>query len=330
MKVLIMGASGFIGSHLASHLISRGHEVWGTWFSERERTALEGMGGRVRLVRCDVRKRNEVERVLRRCRPERVYHLAAQSFPTVSWRRPALTITTNVIGTINLFEAIKGLGRGGRELNARVLIAGSSAVYGLVNEDEVPVREDHPLRPLHPYGVSKAAQEMLGYQYFKNFGIWSATARIFNTTGPGKVSDVCADFASQIARIEAGLQRGPMRVGNLSARRDITDVRDQVRGLEAVIERGEPGEAYNLSTGRAVRIRDILEHLISLSTVKIEYRVDPALLRPTDEPVIMGDSSKVRRATGWRPRIPLRKTLQDTLDFWRRRVASRAPGPQSA
>lgn len=322
MRVLITGMSGFIGSHLAAHLAGRGDEVWGTCFVERERAALAHLGRAVRVLRCDVRRRGEVERLLRRSRPERIYHLAAQSFPALSWRRPMLTIETNVGGTVNLFEGIRSLGVG-----ARVLVAGSSAVYGLVREDEVPVAEDHPLRPLHPYGVSKAAQEMLAHQYFKSFGVWAATARIFNTTGPGKIGDVCADFASQVAAIEAGERRGPMRVGNLSARRDITDVRDQVRGLVAVMERGEPGEAYNLSSGRAVSVLELLEALLSLSPAKISYEVDPELLRPSDEPVILGDNSKVRRATGWRPQIPLRRTLEDVLGFWRAGLSSRGPAP---
>jgi nucleoside-diphosphate-sugar epimerase len=196
-------------------------------------------------------------------------------------------------------------------------VAGSSAIYGYVSEDEVPVKESHPLLPLHPYGVSKVAQELLAYQYFKNFGIWSATARIFNTTGPGKVHDVCADFASQVARIEARRQPNPMLVGNLSPRRDITDVRDQVRGLEATLEKGRPGEAYNLSSAHSVAIQYVLEKLLSLARGKVRARVDQARLRPTDEPIIMGDNAKVVKATGWKPTIPISKTLEDSLDFWR-------------
>jgi GDP-4-dehydro-6-deoxy-D-mannose reductase len=223
---------------------------------------------------------------------------------------------TNAGGTINLFEALRRLGQG-----PRVLVAGSSAIYGFVKPDEVPVGEDHPMRPLHPYGVSKVAQEMLAFQYFKNFGAWACTARIFNTTGPGKVHDVCADFASQVARIEAGMQKNPMRVGNLEPRRDITDVRDQVRGLAAIMENGEPGESYNLSSAKAVPIKEVLDRLVALSTAKIMVTVDNKLMRPTDEPVIMGDNRKVIGATGWRPKIPISRTLEDSLEFWRRRFS---------
>ena len=318
MRIFITGMSGFIGSHLAARMVEQGHEVWGTYYIKSELRSLSPLKNSLRAVQCDIRRRPKLRAALAKARPERVYHLAAQSFPTVSWAYPAMTLDTNVMGTVNLFESLRWLG-----CRSRVLVAGSSAIYGCVAPGEVPVREDHPLRPLHPYGVSKVAQEMLAYQYFKNFGQWANTARIFNTTGPGKVHDVSADFASQVAAIEAGLQRNPMRVGNLSARRDITDVRDQVRGLEAIIEKGAPGEAYNLSSGRAVAIQEVLDRLVALSTARIEVRVDKKLLRPTDEPVIMGDNAKVVKATGWRPRIPLQRTLEDTVGFWRGRFGSR-------
>jgi len=314
MRIFITGMSGFIGGHLAALLAGQGHDVWGTYYIKSELGSLDGLKGRLKAIRCDIRVRPSLRKALARARPDRVYHLAAQSFPTVSWAYPALTMETNAGGTINLFESLRWLGQ-----RPRVLVAGSSAIYGFVTPDEVPVREDHPLRPLHPYGVSKVAQEMLAYQYFRNFGTWACTARIFNTTGPGKVHDVCADFASQVARIESGRQRNPMKVGNLEPRRDITDVRDQVRGLEAIMEKGEPGESYNLSSARAVSIRDVLDRLVALSTAKIVVRVDKKLLRPTDEPVIMGDNRKVVRATGWRPQIPMSRTLEDSLDHWRRR-----------
>lgn len=316
MRVLITGMSGFIGSHLASRLVDSGHDVWGTCFVKSELSALDALGGRATAVFCDIRDRAQVSRALRRSRPERIYHLAAQSLPTVSWKYPALTMETNVVGTINLFEAVKSL-----HLRPRVVVAGSSASYGLVTPDEVPVGEEHSLRPLHPYGVSKAAQEMLAYQYWKNDGVWANTARIFNTTGPGKVHDMCSDFASQVARIECGRQPNPMRVGNLSPRRDITDVRDQVAGLEALLEKAEPGTAYNLCSSRAVPVSEVLDRLVGMAGRRVRVVVDKKLLRPTDEPIIMGDNSRVARATGWKPAIPLEKTLRDILDWWRRRYS---------
>jgi GDP-4-dehydro-6-deoxy-D-mannose reductase len=316
MRVFITGMSGFIGAHLAALLCQEGHDVWGTYYIKGEIRSLDGLGGRVRSIHCDIRDRRALRNALARARPDRVYHLAAQSFPTVSWTYPALTMETNAGGTINLFEALRRLGP-----KPRVLVAGSSAVYGFVTPDEVPVGEDHPMRPLHPYGVSKVAQEMLAFQYFKNFGVWACTARIFNTTGPGKVHDVCADFASQVAKVEAGIQKNPMRVGNLEPRRDITDVRDQVRGLRAIMEKGEPGESYNLSSAKAVPIREVLDRLVAFSTAKIKVKVDERLMRPTDEPVIMGDNRKVIGATGWRPKIPISRTLEDSLEFWRRRFS---------
>ena len=314
MRIFITGMSGFIGGHLAALLAGQGHDVWGTYYIKGELRSLDGIKG-VKALHCDIRDRSTLRRALARARPDRVYHLAAQSFPTVSWAYPALTMETNAGGTINLFESLRWLG-----LKPRVLVAGSSAIYGFVSPGEVPVGEDHPMRPLHPYGVSKVAQEMLAYQYFRNFGSWACTARIFNTTGPGKVHDVCADFASQVARIEAGRQRNPMRVGNLEPRRDITDVRDQVRGLQAIMEKGRPGESYNLSSARAVPIREVLDRLVAMARSKISVKVDSKLLRPTDEPVIMGDNRKVVGATGWRPEIPIARTLEDSLDYWRRRL----------
>jgi len=314
MRIFITGMSGFIGGHLAARMLEEGHQVWGTYFIKKELRSLDALKGRITPIHCDVRDRRSLRAALARARPDRVYHLAAQSFPTVSWAYPALTMDTNAQGTINLFEALLW-----SKLRPRVLVAGSSAIYGFVAPEEVPVKEEHPLRPLHPYGVSKVAQEMLAYQYFKNSGIWANTARIFNTTGPGKVHDVCADFASQVARIEYRRQRNPMRVGNLAPRRDITDVRDQVLGLEAILEKGSPGEAYNLCSARAVAIQEVLDRLVAMSTTSIEVVVDKKLLRPTDEPVIMGDNGKVVRATGWRPGITLSRTLKDTLDHWRQR-----------
>ena len=314
MRIFITGMSGFIGAHLAALLSEEGHDVWGTYYIKGELRSLDGLDGGVHAIHCDIRDRRVLRKALARASPDRVYHLAAQSFPTVSWAYPSLTMETNAGGTINLFEALRWLGQG-----PRVLVAGSSAIYGFVKPDEVPVGEDHPMRPLHPYGVSKVAQEMLAFQYFKNFGAWACTARIFNTTGPGKVHDVCADFASQVARIEAGKQRNPMRVGNVRPRRDITDVRDQVRGLEAIMEKGEAGESYNLSSAKAVSIQEVLDRLVACSSAKIMVKVDRRLMRPTDEPVIMGDNRKVIGATGWRPKIPISRTLEDSLEFWRRR-----------
>jgi nucleoside-diphosphate-sugar epimerase len=245
--------------------------------------------------------------------PDVVYHLAAQSYPTVSWEKPQMTLDTNAIGTANLFESIIK-----HEIDPIVIVACSSAEYGFVSEDEVPVKETHSLQPLHPYGVSKVAQDLLTYQYFKNNGIKGVRARIFNTTGPGKVKDVVSDFAKRVAECEAG-KRDVMIHGNLQARRDITDVRDQVRALHAC-EKATFGDAYNLCSMKTHRIDDLLERLVKLAGGNIKTQQDRALMRPTDEPIIMGDNTKLVKKTGYKPSIPMEQTLKDTLDHWRQRV----------
>jgi GDP-4-dehydro-6-deoxy-D-mannose reductase len=264
------------------------------------------------VFECDIKNAKTVDSLMRSIRPGRIYHLAAQSYPVISWKKPRLTLETNIIGTMNIFESVKNNG-----LQSQVLVACSSAEYGFVSKKEMPVKEDHPLRPLHPYGVSKVAQELLAYQYFENSGIRAVIARLFNTTGPGKVSDVCSDFARRIVAIEKGISESPMRVGNLDAMRDITDVRDMVRALRLALEKGRPGEVYNACTGKARKISHLLDMLLSLSDAEIETKVDPSLLRPSDEPTILGDNTKIREETGWKPRIPIEKTLEDTLSFWR-------------
>jgi GDP-4-dehydro-6-deoxy-D-mannose reductase len=311
MIVLITGATGFLGSNLARFLVERGDVVHGTRY--RNLTSMNpGLLQGTSLIDCDVTDAARLDFVLAAIRPERIYHLAAQSLPTLSWHEPALTVRTNVIGTLNLFQSVIK-----QKLKTRVLVACSSAEYGLVSEEEVPVGEDHALKPLHPYGVSKVAQDLLAYQYFVNYGIPSVRIRIFNTTGPGKTNDVSSDFAREIARIENGATSTVIKVGNLDTRRDITDVRDNIRGLYLAMEKGKMGEVYNLCRGEAYRIADLLTMMVRQSSRPIEVEVDRKLLRPSDEPIIMGDNTRMRAQTGWEPEVPLQQTLGDILDFWR-------------
>ena len=314
MKVLITGATGFIGTHLASFLHGKGDEVFGTYYELADLASSTRLQG-IRLTQCDIRSEEAVDSLVQVTKPDRIYHLAAQSLPVVSWKEPVLTIQTNVIGTINLFESVIR-----NNLDARILVACSSAEYGIVSKDSVPVKEDHPLRPLHPYGVSKVAQDLLAYQYFVNFGVRSIRVRIFNTTGPGKTNDVCSDFAKRIAEIEKGLLPSVMKVGNTRTRRDITDVRDAVVGLYLAMEKGVPGEVYNLSRGVAYRISDLLDILLNSSEASISIEVAPELLRPTDEPIIVGDNTRLREQVGWQPAMPIEKTLEDMLSHCRERT----------
>jgi len=308
---LVTGATGFIGSHLSEFLLKKGHEVHGTVWDENELKNVETIRDEINLLECDIRNEARVAGIIDEIKPEKIFHLAAQSFPTVSWDEPARTLETNVLGTSHLFEAVKK-----HSPNAVVLVACSSAEYGFVTEAEVPVSEDHVLLPLHPYGVSKVAQDLLSYQYFKNFGIKSLRARIFNTTGPKKTNDVCSDFTKMTVEIEKGKASG-MRVGNLEAKRDITDVADVINALWLLTEKGVQGEVYNVCSSRALRIRDVLDMAIANSTVKIDVEVDPSKLRPTDEPIIMGDNTKIRETCGWVPVITMEETLRTMLDYWR-------------
>ena len=317
MRVLITGFTGFVGSHLADYLVARGDvEVFGThrWRSRLEN--VEHLGDQVRRVECDVRDAAAVRRTLRDVRPDRIFHLAAQSFVPTSWLTPGETLGGNVLGQVNLFEAIRDL-----DLPARVHIAGSSEEYGLVLPDEVPIREDSPLRPLSPYGVSKVAQDLLAYQYWKSYGLHVVRTRGFNHTGPrrGDVF-VTSSFARQVAEIEKGLCEPVVWVGNLDSVRDFTDVRDMVRAYWLALERGEPGEVYNICSGRGYTAHQVLEILLALAHVKVEVREDPARMRPSDVTLLIGDCSKFRGATSWELTIPFEVALKDLLEHWRKRV----------
>lgn len=319
MRALITGITGFAGSHLADYLLAEHPEVevWGTcrWRSRMEN--VEHLRDRVRLVECELRDAVSTLTAIEQARPDYVFHLAAQSFVPTSWSAPHDTLTANVGGQAHLFEAIRRVG-----LDPRIQIACSSEEYGLVRPDEIPIRESNPMRPLSPYAVSKVAQDQLGYQYFKSYGLKVVRTRGFNHTGPrrGQVF-VTANFARQIACIEAGEVEPVIRVGNLDAVRDFTDVRDMVRGYWLALEKGTPGEAYNLASGVGITIRELLDRLLALSHVEVRVEVDPERLRPSDVEILVGDTSKFHADTGWEPRISLDQTLRDTLDYWRADVA---------
>jgi GDP-4-dehydro-6-deoxy-D-mannose reductase len=317
MRVLITGFTGFVGSHLAEYLMARGDvEVFGVhrWRSRLEN--VEHLGDRVRRVECDMRDAAGVRHVLRDIRPDRIFHLAAQSYVPASWHAPAETLAGNVLGQVNLLEALRDL-----DLPARVHIAGSSEEYGLVLPEEIPIREDSPLRPLSPYAVSKVSQDLLAYQYWKSYQIHVVRTRGFNHTGPrrGEVF-VTSNFARQVAEIEKGLREPIVWVGNLESIRDFTDVRDMVRAYWLALERGTAGEVYNICSGRGYSARQVLDTLLDLTHVKVEVRQDPARMRPSDVTLLVGDCSKFRHATGWAPTIPFEVTLKDLLDHWRKRV----------
>jgi GDP-4-dehydro-6-deoxy-D-mannose reductase len=320
MRILITGITGFVGSHLAEWALDRGVEVVGAvrWRSNTEH--IDHILERLTLVPSDLRELSSARALIERAAPDYVVHLAAQSFVAASWQTPAETLMTNAIGQMNLFESIRQLGA-----RTRFLVIGSSEEYGLVYADELPIRETNPLRPLSPYAVSKVTQDLMGFQYWKSYGLDIVRARAFNHTGPRR-GDAFAtsNFAKQIAEIEAGLREPVVMAGDLKPTRDFSDVRDIVRGYWALLERGTAGEVYNLCSGVDWSIERVLGFLMSQSTVRgIEVRTDPARLRPSDVPVLRGSAEKAERAVGWRTRIPIEQTLGDLLEYWRRRIRPR-------
>jgi GDP-4-dehydro-6-deoxy-D-mannose reductase len=316
-RVLVTGITGFAGSHLVDYMLGRGDvEVYGTirWRSRTEN--IEHFRDRVNLVECDIRDSTSTRDVLEEVRPDWIFNLAAQSFVPTSWNAPHESISTNALGQLNLFEAVRRIG-----LKPRIQIACSSEEYGLVLPDEIPIKETNPLRPLSPYAVSKVTQDLLGYQFFKSYGMDVVRTRGFNHEGPRRPNVfVASDFAYQIACIEKGLRDPVMYVGNLEARRDFTDVRDMVVAYWLALEKGEPGDVYNICSGKSYAIQEVLDQLLAMTDKKIEVRQDPRRLRPSDVPVLEGDASKFHAVTGWAPKIPFEQTLEDSLEFWRQQL----------
>jgi nucleoside-diphosphate-sugar epimerase len=261
---------------------------------------------------CDVRNYERLERIVRAFAPQWIYHLAAQSYPTVSFQQPRETMEINAGGTVNVFEAVRACG-----LDAMIVVACSSAEYGLVAPADLPVREDHALRPLQPYGVSKVAQDLLAAQYFANYSMRCVRIRIFNTTGPGKLGDVCSDLTRRAVEIELGIRNPILTVGNTAARRLLVDARDLVRGLRLAAEHGACGEVYNMGGDRIYSVAEIIDVIRRQVSTAFTIAQDPALLRTCDEPVIAGDITRFRRCSGWKPEIDLRQTLADMIAWWR-------------
>jgi GDP-4-dehydro-6-deoxy-D-mannose reductase len=318
MRVLITGITGFAGSHLAEYILANhtDTQVFGTvrWRSRMDN--IVQIQDKIRLIEADLKDMVSLRAALAESKPDRIFHLAAQSFVPTSWTCPAETFAINAIGEINLFEAVRAL-----DLKPRIQIAGSSEEYGQVFSNEIPMKETNPFRPLSPYAVSKVAQDLLAFQYFKSYGLRTVRTRGFNHTGPrrGDVF-VTSSFAKQIAEIEKKKRPPVISVGNLEAKRDFTDVRDMVRAYWLALEKGVEGEVYNIGRGQALSMKEVLDLLMSLSRAKMEVKIDPARLRPSDVPVLLSDSTKFISLTGWRPMIPFKQTIVDLLNYWRERV----------
>ncbi len=317
MRVLITGVTGFVGSHLADYLLqAESVEIWGTlrWRSKTDN--IDHIRDRIRLCECDLRDLSSVRNLIEQSAPDYIMNLAGQSFVPTSWHTPNETLTTNITGTLNIFEAVRSLG-----IRPRIHVVGTSEEYGLVLADEVPIKETNALRPLSPYAVSKVAVDLLGYQYFMSYKLDIIRTRAFNHTGPRR-GEVFAEsnFAKQISEVEAGVRPPVIKVGNLDAVRDFTDVRDTVKAYWMVLQHGQAGEVFNIGSEIGVPIRQVLHILLELSTTSVKIEADPVRIRPSDVPCLIGDCGKLRDATGWHPQIPLRQTLGDLLDYWRSRV----------
>lgn len=318
MRILITGITGMVGSHLAEYVLAHHPEVevhgLVRWRSPRDN--IRAIQDRVRLHEGELRDLSSLVRVLDTVRPERIFHLAAQSYVSASYTAPADTLHTNVIGTTNLLDAIRMT-----KIDPRVHICSSSEVYGQVREDEVPIRESNEFRPASPYAVSKCGEDMIALQYFLSYGIKTIRTRMFTHTGPRR-GDVFAEsaFAKQIAEVEAGLRPNPIKVGNLNSVRTFADVGDAVRAYWLLLEKCTPGEVYNIGGERTMLVGEMLDVLIGMAGCRIQYEVDPALVRPSDVTLQIPDTSKFRAATGWSAKIPLETTLRDLLDYHRGRI----------
>jgi GDP-4-dehydro-6-deoxy-D-mannose reductase len=317
--ILVTGAAGFAGSHLLDLIKHDGQPIAG-WFlhghhpldvSSGWRTSFEGVDWRA----VDLTNREDVRAAIAESRPAEVYHLAGAANQGNSWDRTEESLRANALGTLHLLDALRR-----ERVDARVLVIGSAAVYRPIDE---PYGEESPVAPTSPYGVSKLAQEMTAFQSFSLYGQRVMVSRSFNHIGPRQSADfVASSFARQIAMIEAGQAEPVILVGNLEARRDLADVRDTVRAYRALMQRGEPGRAYNVCSGEAHAIRELLDGLLAHSTVKVDVRVDPSRLRPVDQPLLVGRLDRIRRETGWQPEIGWSRTLADLLDDWRARTAA--------
>lgn len=311
MKALVIGATGFVGPYLAQ-------AIKDILFCEVVITKLSNDITRISGVRevfLNILNQEQIESILSIEQPDFIFHLASQSSVALSWKDPKNTVDVNVIGALNLLNSIRKL-----NYNPKVLIVGSGEEYGYVKESDVPIKENTSLNPGNVYAVTKVCQNMMATIYARAYGLHLVMTRSFNHIGPGQSPQfVVADFCNQVVNIERGLQPPVIRVGNLLAKRDFTDVRDVVKAYCRLILYGKSGETYNVGSGHAIAVQDILDIILSQSTAEIKVEIDPQKLRPLDIPIIEANISKIFRDTGWRKEIPLERTISETLNYWRER-----------
>jgi len=316
MKALITGITGFVGSHLADLLLTEDVEVIGLtrWRSPKEN--IHHLVDKVTIEHGDLLDLSSLHRILKKYRPDVIFHLAAQSYVPYSFDAPAATLDVNAIGTCNLLEAVRMLRDDG--FDPIIHVCSSSECYGQVRQDEVPIKETNPLRPASPYAVSKVCEDMLAFQYHISWGMKIIRTRLFTHTGPrrGDVF-VVSNFAKQIAEIEQGFRPPVISVGNLDSIRTFMDVRDAVRAYWMLVNMCPAGEVYNVGGNITMSIKEMLDMLLHLSSTKIEVVVDPERLRPSDVTLQIPSTDKFRAITGWKPEVDFGVTLKDTLDYWR-------------
>jgi len=307
-KCLITGYEGFIGSHMADYLVQKGIDVYASVYANIKN--IRHLKSIISIINCDIRDKDRLEKIMIDIKPDFVFHFAAQSLVIPSWQDTKETLDINILGTFYVLDAIRKA-----NIDPTVVVACSSAEYGLNYPHEIPVKETKEFRPFSPYGVSKIGTDMFAYLYWQAYKMRVMRIRPFNITGPGKVLDACSDFARGIVAIENG-KAETLDVGNLETIRDVTDFRDGIRAIWLIAEKGIPGEVYNICCNQGYKIKDILEGFISLSNRQIKVRQVPEKMRPLDDSVQIGDNSKLR-SLGWNPEIPLKRTLADILDYWR-------------
>lgn len=317
-KILITGIAGFVGSHLAELCLSRGDDVFGTVLSRESLKNLSGIREKIKIFECDLSQKEQVLKAIKEIQPDVIFHLAGQSFPSISFQMPQQTLSTNIFIALNIFEAVREL-----KIDPVIQVACSSDEYGLIKENELPVKETNPLRPMSPYAVSKVAVDMLAFQYYQSYQMKTIITRAFNHTGPrASAQTVSPRFAQQIALIEANKQEPIIKVGNLEAFRDFSDVRDIVKAYYLSTEKCEYGTPYNIGSGVAYQIKEILDILLSFSSIKVKIERDPALMRPEKVARIVCDFSKFQSTTDWKPSIKIEETLKNLLDYYRNETAN--------
>ena len=306
MKVLITGIDGFVAGYLSEYLLKNDYDVYGTTIKESYKNT------RIKILKMNLLDVENVNNVIKNISPDMIFHLAGQSAVGLSWQKPVLTIDVNVNGTLNLLEAVKN-----SNVNSKILIVGSSDQYGIIKPENCPIKETQPQIPQSPYGISKKTQEEIGKLYVKAYNMNIIFVRAFNHIGARQSENfVVPDFASKIVKIEK--DANPLlKVGNLDTLRDFTDVRDIVRGYVMLLENGKIGESYNIGSGNVVKVKDILEKLVSLSNKEIKIEIDKEKFRPVDVPIVQCDNAKIRKDTEWIPEISIDETLKDVLEYWR-------------